>query len=94
MQQELFNISRYTQPKSGANSERASIIEEFVDAINFERLDTKYPPVKPKRIAIMLGVLKTNDELRRFFSECKEYKNLNGSFSRRYFGGFKQQTWQ
>ena len=85
-----LNLNHYTQ-RTGPNNERASIIKEFVDEINLERINTKYKPVKGKRIAIMLSVLKTEFELRQFLSECRDYKNRNGSFSRRYFGGFKSQ---
>ena len=81
------------QPTSKATNERASVVEEFVTAINLERKGTKYKPVKAKRIAIQLSVFKDLWELRQFLSICKEYGTLKGSFSRRYFGGFRKQGW-
>lgn len=86
-------MNHYLQ-RTGPNNERASIVKEFVDEINLERINTKYKPVTGRRIAIMLSVLKTEFELRQYLSICREYKNLKGSFSRRFYGGFKTQTWQ
>jgi len=47
-------------------------------------------PLTSRYIAIKLGILKSNDELYQFFSECKDYKKRNGSFGKRFFGGFKE----
>lgn len=86
-------LFKYETQESKASSERASVIEQFVDAINRERLGTKYKPVQAKVIAIRLNtVFKTTQELYEFLSICKDYKNRHGSFSRRFFGGFKKQN--
>lgn len=74
----------------GITNQRQSIIKEFVDEINKERDPKKFKPVTGHQIAIMLQLLKTNEELYQFLSECKDYKNRNGSFSKRFFGGFKK----
>lgn len=78
--------------KRGITNERQSIIKEFVDEINKERDPVKYKPVTGRQISVMLGVLKSNDELYQFLSECKDYRNRHNSFSKRFFGGFKQKV--
>jgi len=76
------------QKKRGGGGERATIVKEFVDEINSER-GTKMKPLTPRYIAVKLGILKTNQELYEFLSECRDYKKRNGSFGKRFFGGFK-----
>jgi len=73
------------RPKSKINSERASVIDEFVQAINQDREGTKYQPIKPRAIAIKVAHLKLPD-LYYFLSKCKDYK---GSFSKCFFGSLK-----
>jgi len=72
---------------SKATSERSSVIEEFVEAINLER-GKKYGKIKAKVIAIKLSHLKLQ-ELYWFLSVCKDYKNRNGSFSKCFWGSLK-----
>jgi hypothetical protein len=74
----------------GITNERQSIIKQFVDEINQERTQEKMKPLTSRYIAIKLGILKSNDELYQFLSECKDYKKRNGSFGKRFFGGFKE----
>lgn len=88
--QQLFENFKLNIPKSKITNERQSIIKEFVDEINKERINTKYKLVSGSSIAIKLSVLKTKQELHEFLSECRDYKNRNGSFSKRFFGGFKE----
>lgn len=78
----------------GITSERQTIIKEFLDEINLERLKTKYQPMTPRAVAIKLGMLKTNEELYQFLSECRGYKKRNGSFGKRFFGGHREQKWK
>ncbi len=86
-----------------AKSERAEIVSFFIIEINKER-PCKYlkngvwkvankieSPKEVSKIAIMLSVLKTKDELREFFKICVRYRRVNGSFNKRFFGGFKKQ---
>jgi len=71
-------------------TERHSIISEFVKEINSERKGTKYKPLSGRYVAIILSPIKTNFDLRVFLSECRDYKNRNNSFSKRFFGKLKK----
>ncbi len=86
-----------------AKSERAEIVSFFIIEINKER-PCRYlkngvwkvankieSPKDVSKIAIMLSVLKTKDELREFFKICVRYRKEHGSFNRRFYGGFKKQ---
>lgn len=79
--------------KKGITNERQSIVKEFVLEINSEREKINLKPLTDRYIAIKLGILKTNTELYQFLSECRDYKKRNGSFGKRFFGGFKIQTY-
>ena len=89
-----LGLVKYKKPdkkKRGITNEMQVIIKDFVDEINKERAGSKYKPVTGKQIAVkLLTVFKTKQELYEFFSECKDYKNRNGSFSKRFWGGFKE----
>ena len=86
---EIKNIIRdYNIQTSKAKSERASIIQEFVEEINLERKDTKWKAIKPVVVAVKLSHLKTN-ELYPFLSQCRDYKIRKGSFSKCFFGCLK-----
>lgn len=87
--QNLFQDFKIEKPKDKITNERQSIIKEFVDEINKERIGTKFKPVTGRLIGVKLGILKTNRELYAFLSECKDYKNRGGQFGKRFFGGFK-----
>jgi len=76
--------------KRGGGGERASIVKEFIDEINKERAISKMKPLTDKHIAVKLGILKSNQELYEFLSECRDYKKRNGSFGKRFFGGFRE----
>lgn len=86
----LFDVLEVPKVKSKITNERQEIISQFVEEINRERLGTKWRPVSERGIAIKLSVLKTNQEMYEFLSECKDYKNRNGSFGKRFFGGYKE----
>lgn len=73
-------------------SQRQFIISQFVEEINSERSGTKWKPCSPRSIAVKLSVLKTTHELEMFLSECRDYKRRNGSFSKRFFGGFRKRA--
>lgn len=83
-------LKDFQLPVKSIKSERAEIISEFVKEINLERKDTKWKPVTGRSVAIQLSVLKTNFELYSWLSECRDYKNRNGSFSRIYYGALKK----
>lgn len=74
-------------------NERQGILKMFVDEINKERIGTKYKPVTGRGIAMKLSMLKTNQELYEFLSECRDYKSRHKSFGKRFFGGSKKQEW-
>lgn len=82
-------LKNYTLKKTKITNERQSILQEFQNEINKERINTKYKPITGQLIGIKLSILKTNQELYEFLSECRDYKNRKGSFSKRFFGGFK-----
>lgn len=81
-----------TEPvKKTITNERAFIISQYEEEINKERLYNKIPKVNKKVLAIKLSVFKTNQELYEYLSICRDYKARNGSFSKRFYGGFKEQ---
>lgn len=86
-----FGLVKYKkqEKKRGITSERQSVVKMFVDELNAERDVTKYKPVTGQQIGVKLSVFKTTGELYEFLSECRDYKNRNGSFSKRFWGGFK-----
>jgi hypothetical protein len=90
----LFDLLQNYKPPEKSLNPRASLIKEFIDEIDNERVGTAFKKVDPKWIAIKLGVLKTNDELCRFLAECRDYKRSGKSFSQRFFGGFHKQSWK
>ena len=69
------------------------LIKDFVDELNLERVGTKYKPLTSKIVAIKLGHLSEFD-LEAFLSICRDYKNRGGSFSKRWFGGLKEQKFK
>lgn len=83
-----FKVPEFKKPK--ITNERQAVIKEFVDEINKERIGTKWKPITPKAVAIKLGMLKSNRELYEFLSECRDYKNRNGSFGKRFFGSYQK----
>lgn len=82
----LFNLT--VSPEIKRTSERAETIKEFVDAINAERVNTKFKKISPRLVAIKLAHLKQED-LYYFLSVCKDYRVRNGSFSKAFFGMLK-----
>lgn len=75
--------------KTQIRSERAYIVSQFLEEINKERLGTKYKPMTGRGVAMKISHLKDNGILYYFLSECKDYKNRNGSFSKYFFGALK-----
>lgn len=84
-QLKLLNLDVKT-PKS----ERAEIVQSFVDEINNERRVDNYPRMVTGRgVAMKLSHLKNNFELYSFLSSCRDYKNRGGKFGRMFFGALK-----
>ena len=106
MNQISLDISRYTTPQTTAKSKRQEANEYFFEMIDKESEEKgwkyfdgkKYKKLKPinrRAYAIKLNtVFKDIDELRMFYSECLQYKYKYGSFSKRFWGGFKKQSWK
>lgn len=87
--QSLFELMpSYEVKKSTVNSERASIIKEFVDTINITRpctylVDGKkktLQKVTARAIAVRVGYLKKNSDLYFLLSLCKQSNNFTKSF--------------
>ena len=85
---QLRDVKVYLDRPSKINNERQEILSQFVEAINTERIDTKFKPIQSRAVAIKLGHVKTKD-LWSFYSQCKDYKAKKGSFSRCFFGALK-----
>lgn len=94
---ELSLFQKYQEPiVTKKVSKRSLILEEFVNEINKERPCTyikngkkvRLEKITGKAVAIKLAHLK-EDDLFYFLSVCKDYKNRNGSFSKRFFGSIK-----
>ncbi len=84
---QLIKLEKSNESK--IRSERAWIISQFLEEINRERIGTKYKPMTGRGVAIKLGHLKDNHTLYYFLSECRDYKNRGGAFSKRFFGSLK-----
>ena len=78
----LSELLNNYKPKSKANSERAALIEQFVEELRKER------PIEARLVAIKLSHVPTQD-LYRFLSTCKDYKARNQSFGKCFFGALK-----
>lgn len=75
--------------KSKITNERQDIIRQFLEEINKERIGTKYKQLTGRAVAMKVSHLKDNSTLYYFLSQCKDYKNRNGSFSKYFFGSLK-----
>lgn len=71
-------------------------MQHFVDAINKERVGSKYPPVKFIMIRQRLAALREIDDLRWFYYNCQKYAKTKNkatgewnTFSRCFFGATK-----
>lgn len=85
-----IKVERYIgKPVVDDKSERASIVRQFVEEINAERVGTKWGQVTGKGIAMKLSHIKTNFDLYYFLSECRSYKRRKGAFSKFFFGSLK-----
>lgn len=60
-------------------SRRASLVKEFVEALNKEREGTKYKPLQPAYVATRLAFLDTWD-LSMFLVQCRKAKSFGKTF--------------
>jgi hypothetical protein len=75
--------TRYLTPQNTARSEREDIINEFVTRLNNERIGTKYKPITPRAIAVLINRhpnLKSKSSLYEFLSLCKQAKHFSKYF--------------
>lgn len=79
-------FDNYKLPEKKRGSQRADLIQQFVDQINKDRIGTKFKPVTGKGIAMKLSHVKDIGDLYYFYSVCKQYK---GGFSKCFFGSLK-----
>lgn len=70
------------RPKKGANSERATILEDFLKVLN-RNIKPPYKPVTPARLGMLLRYTPTKD-LYTFLAECKYNDNKPNGFEK-YF---------
>ena len=72
------------------------LISEFMEEVNKERPAVSFyikngKKVKLKKLnymgarRVLEAIADDSHELQRFLSECRDYKNRNGSFSKRFF---------
>jgi hypothetical protein len=81
----LADMSRYTKPTTKANSNRAHLIEQFLERLNPGRKQAGYPELTPARLGKMVAHL-SDDDLYFTFNTCSKY---NGPFSKCFFGSLK-----
>lgn len=81
-------FQKYQLPTKTRNTERGSLIEEMTNAINLERVGTKYKPLSLRAVAVKVGHIETKD-LYYLKSICMDSKNRCGSFSKCFFGSLK-----
>lgn len=88
VERNLFGVPSINLTKTKITNKRQYILQQFVEEINKERLNTKWKPIYPKVVALKTAHLKIPD-LEFFYSECRDYKNRKGSFSKYFFGALK-----
>ena len=84
-----IDLQKYKVKQKTITNERQDIIRQFLEELNKERVGTKFKPLTGRGVAIKVGHIKDNHTLYYFLSECKDYKNRNGSFSKYFFGALK-----
>ena len=90
MQQASLLFKNYAVQKTTAKTPQGELIDQFRHEINIERIKTKYKPMTFMAVKMKLYAIMNNTQaLHEYLSECKDYKNRNGSFSKRFFGGLK-----
>lgn len=82
-------FTKYQQPTLSRATERGELIREIMEAINAERIGTKYKPLTLRAVAVKVGHLKEISELTYMISICKDSKRRCGSFSKCFFGALK-----
>lgn len=71
--------NRRIERRENITSERAEILEKFVDKLNTFRRQDGFKPLPVKSYAVMLGHLDTRD-LRDFYKDCENAKHFSKYF--------------
>lgn len=74
-----FDLERYTKPTTKANSERAELLEKFLNRLNPPRVEAGYKPLSAARLGMMLAHVPTED-LYPFYRECEQAKSFGKLF--------------
>lgn len=98
----LFDALQNIDIKQAFKEETTNdIIQKFVEELKKEwtpyyyvgKVRKKRKPVSFMGVKMKLYAIRNNKELlREYFSECIDYRNRHGSFSKRFYGGFKEQS--
>ena len=70
-----FDLSRFSKPKSKANSERASLIEPFVTKLNDSRVAAGYKPYTAGFVGSKMSHIETGD-LHAHYKVLENSKNF------------------
>lgn len=79
MQKIQFDVTKYQQPTTKATSERAEILEKFLNRLNPGRVQAGYKPYTPARLGMMLAHVPTKD-LYPFYRECESAQHFSKLF--------------
>ena len=56
-----FDFSRFSKPTTGATSERASLLEPFIERLQRDARLAGYKPMSKARICMLMGYIATED---------------------------------
>lgn len=88
----IGELLQVRKQETTSRSQREDILKKFFDEIDKEREGTKWKPINRRLYSIKLNTaFKSLWDLERFYAECEDY---SGPFSKRFFGGFKEQSWK
>ena len=73
----LFQVEKGTEK---ITSERQLIIKDFTDKINLARKRNGYKTLAPRVIAIKLGHIKNDFDLKWFYKKCDQSNNFCKTF--------------
>lgn len=76
---DLFSgaLNKYKQPTTKATSERASLIEPFVQRLQSDAIRAGYRPMTKARICMLMAYIDT-DDLDYFFKKLNDSPNFGG----------------
>ena len=77
MEKIKYDIERYAQPKTKATSERASLLEPFVERLTASSKRAGYKPMSKARICMLMAYIDT-DDLHYFYQKLNNSQNFGG----------------